>query len=357
MDTNGPKYTPLQSGVIRSALDAKLFHTYARLIALAWKHDFKRTDWLTEDDLVDAIGLDWSNVKRHLTQLKQAGLLAWDTDRKNGKRFSILEVRLEEGAKAQDCAPSSSGSYINHISQVDQLLPLAKAQDCALDTPEGILDPEAFKALRQAGIGETTAIELSNIPTVTVWYIRAMTAKARHDGVSNGALIYRIKEQWGAPDWCEQCGEFDGQHAGDCPTQAKRRAADAITQAAERERSARLPQPPAPAPMSAEMVEAGRVWEQTLGELQLQLPGATFTHWLRRTSAVRRENGTLVVCVPNTFALDMLEHRLRPMIERAVTGVAGQALEVRFVVTEGAWSSDLRTVIEKTGAFLSGDLR
>ena len=349
---DSPKYTPIQTGVITSDMDAKLFHTYARLITLAWQNDFKRTDWLSEGDLVSAIGLDWSTIKRHIAALKLAGLVAWDTDRKNGKRFFILELRLAKGAKGRFCAPSSGGSINIEISQTEGPLLPAKAQNCAL--PSGapssgprpasdILDPDAWQALREAGVGEPVRTRLSNLPTVTAWYIRAHAAQAKRDGVKIGALIHRIENDWPAPDWCEQCDGLDGQHAGDCPTQAERRAAEAIAEAAERERLANLPQPPVPPPMSVEMVEADAIWLQTLRDLQMQLAARSFSELLRSTAVVgREENGAFVVGVHTSSAQEILDRRLRPMIERAIADVAGHPIHLRFVVDAGH-TTDLRS--------------
>jgi hypothetical protein len=72
-------------------------------------------------------------------------------------------------------------------------------------------------------------------------------------------------------------------------------------------------------------------WDQVLDELQLQLPKATFDTWLKGTTA-QYAGDTLVITVANAYALDWLEHRLRPNIERAVAAVAGQPLQVTFTV-------------------------
>jgi DNA-binding Lrp family transcriptional regulator len=81
--------------------------------------------------------------------------------------------------------------------------------------------------------------------------------------------------------------------------------------------------------------EAGRLWEQVLGELQLELTRATFDTWLRPTRAVGREEGVLVVQVASVYAREWLESRLQGMVERALERVAGEPLRVRFVVGEG----------------------
>jgi len=77
-----------------------------------------------------------------------------------------------------------------------------------------------------------------------------------------------------------------------------------------------------------------QIWQTALGELQLQLTSATFNTWLGRTRLVAFEDGTFVVGVHNAYAQDWLEHRLAAMVKRTLHDVAGQAVEVRFVVCE-----------------------
>jgi len=323
-----PRYTPVST---RATLDLSLksewFQVYARLRALAWRHDYKNTDWLDANETADLLGMSWANVKRITAMLKEHQILDWRSDGRNKRRYFFVEVRLELGAKAQICAPSSSSGINTLISQEDPLLP-GKAQICALGS-DAVLDPEAWQAAREAGIGEPARTELSNLPTVTAWYIRAMAAQAKRDSISTGGLIYRMKNDWPAPEWCESCGGLDGEHTGSCPTQAERRAREAAElERAEEGRGA----PPNRPPMSADMQEADGVWERALGELQLQLTGATFDTWLSRTRVVSRENGTFTIGVHNGYAKDWLENRLIGMVNRTLTGVVGHSTNVRFVV-------------------------
>ncbi|MBM4422967.1 MAG: chromosomal replication initiator protein DnaA [Chloroflexi bacterium] len=75
-----------------------------------------------------------------------------------------------------------------------------------------------------------------------------------------------------------------------------------------------------------------QVWQAALGELQLQLTKSTFDTWLRDTSLLSYEDGVFVIGVENAYAKDWLENRLLSTIKRTLTGIAGRATEVRFVV-------------------------
>ncbi|MFQ5343749.1 MAG: DnaA N-terminal domain-containing protein, partial [Anaerolineae bacterium] len=74
------------------------------------------------------------------------------------------------------------------------------------------------------------------------------------------------------------------------------------------------------------------IWPQTLNDLRLQMPQATFDTWLKGATAALHGD-TLTVLVGNPFAQDWLERRLRPKIERAVAGIAGRPLDVVFSTT------------------------
>ncbi|MFP4343490.1 MAG: chromosomal replication initiator protein DnaA [Anaerolineales bacterium] len=79
-----------------------------------------------------------------------------------------------------------------------------------------------------------------------------------------------------------------------------------------------------------------KLWRATLGELELQMTRATFDTWLRDTRCLGLENGeTLVIGVKNGYAVEWLENRLQPIVQRTLQHIAGKSLETRFVVWEG----------------------
>jgi len=78
------------------------------------------------------------------------------------------------------------------------------------------------------------------------------------------------------------------------------------------------------------------IWQATLGELQLQMTKATFDTWLKNTSLISYEDGTFIVGVHNTYAKEWLENRLLSTIKRALTGIVGRSVEVKFVVRQRA---------------------
>ena len=58
-------------------------------------------------------------------------------------------------------------------------------------------------------------------------------------------------------------------------------------------------------------MQTEQVWHAVLGQLQMELPKATFETWVRETQLVTQEDGTFVVGAPNAYARDWLENRLK----------------------------------------------
>jgi len=73
-------------------------------------------------------------------------------------------------------------------------------------------------------------------------------------------------------------------------------------------------------------------WVAALGQLQMELPRASFDTWLRDAQLVGYREGVLEVGVENTYARDWLEDRLKSTVGRVLTGVVGEKMEVRYVV-------------------------
>ena len=83
-----------------------------------------------------------------------------------------------------------------------------------------------------------------------------------------------------------------------------------------------------------------QVWQAVLGQLQLDMPRATFDTWLRDTRPLTREDGAYVIGVENAYARDWLENRMQSTIKRALTGIVGHTVGLQFVV----WQAELDDV-------------
>ena len=77
------------------------------------------------------------------------------------------------------------------------------------------------------------------------------------------------------------------------------------------------------------------IWKAVLGELQLQLPRATFETWLRQTDGVAYDDHQFVVEAPTPFAVAWLERRMYHTIQKTVQKVTERPLDVIFRVRQG----------------------
>jgi len=78
-----------------------------------------------------------------------------------------------------------------------------------------------------------------------------------------------------------------------------------------------------------------QIWQAALGQLQLEIPKSTFDTWVRGTALLSQDEGAYVVGVSNAYAKDWLENRLHGTVKRTLSGLAGRAVDVRFVVAPG----------------------
>ncbi len=81
-----------------------------------------------------------------------------------------------------------------------------------------------------------------------------------------------------------------------------------------------------------EQFDPHAVWQMLLGELALQMPSATFNTWVRDTWVVAYEDGEFIIGLPNAYARDWLENRLRNKIKRSLSSLIHRSVQVQFLV-------------------------
>ncbi|MBK9124177.1 MAG: chromosomal replication initiator protein DnaA [Chloroflexi bacterium] len=78
------------------------------------------------------------------------------------------------------------------------------------------------------------------------------------------------------------------------------------------------------------MITPQDAWDTTYHQLQLQLDQAKFDTWVRDARFLRFDGDTFVVGVRNTFARDMLQHRLYRNVVRVLSDAWGKSATIRF---------------------------
>ncbi|MBW8010323.1 MAG: chromosomal replication initiator protein DnaA [Chloroflexi bacterium] len=79
-------------------------------------------------------------------------------------------------------------------------------------------------------------------------------------------------------------------------------------------------------------MDAKQAWQAVLGQLQMEMPKASFDTWVRDTEFIAFEDGSFIIGVQNTYARDWLDSRLTSTVSRLLTGMMNRTIEVSFSV-------------------------
>jgi chromosomal replication initiator protein len=90
-------------------------------------------------------------------------------------------------------------------------------------------------------------------------------------------------------------------------------------------------------------MNAEQAWQSVLGQLQMEMPRASFDTWVRDTKPVSYQDGTLTIGVRNAYARDWLESRLASTVSRLLVGIMNASVAVNFIVN----SNDPESVMEE----------
>ncbi len=77
-------------------------------------------------------------------------------------------------------------------------------------------------------------------------------------------------------------------------------------------------------------------WQAVLGQLQMEMPKASFETWVRDTKPVSFDSGVMTVAVRNAYARDWLDTRLANTVNRILMDATDSTVTVNFVVASSA---------------------
>jgi hypothetical protein len=115
-----PLFTPILTALILDrSMPAGLFHSYARLYAMAWRNNFQFTDPLDFDrELTQLLGIRRAQARQHLRLLRFARLLTWQSDGHN--RYVIQFPPPSESEKTDSDVVVVDSSYTDSESLQQQ---------------------------------------------------------------------------------------------------------------------------------------------------------------------------------------------------------------------------------------------
>jgi chromosomal replication initiator protein len=82
-------------------------------------------------------------------------------------------------------------------------------------------------------------------------------------------------------------------------------------------------------------MKAEQAWQAVIGQLQMDMPKASYETWVKDAQVVAYEDGAFIIGVPNAYARDWLESRLLSIVTRLLTGIMNRTVSVRFIVWQG----------------------
>jgi chromosomal replication initiator protein len=75
-----------------------------------------------------------------------------------------------------------------------------------------------------------------------------------------------------------------------------------------------------------------QAWQAVLGQIQIDMPKASYDTWMRNTEVVSYEDNVFIIGAPNAYARDWLESRLSSKIKRLLCGILNRTVNLRFIV-------------------------
>ena len=88
-------------------------------------------------------------------------------------------------------------------------------------------------------------------------------------------------------------------------------------------------------------MKAEQAWQSVLGQLQTEMPKASYDTWVRDTQVLSYDEGLLTIGVDNAYARDWLESRLASTVNRLMVGVMNRSVDVKFVVSSGVETAEV----------------
>ena len=86
--------------------------------------------------------------------------------------------------------------------------------------------------------------------------------------------------------------------------------------------------------MNLMIITPEQAWQMTLDQLRLEMSTADFDTWVSSAHFVAFGDGILTIGIPNAFGRDWLASRLSSTVNRLLTGILDQPVEVQFTVME-----------------------
>ena len=298
-----PSYVNMPVSVAYAEADDALIVTMTRILGLCWAYDYERTPVLTPEQLTEFTGRPRSTLYRHLKLLRE---MQWIRVDQAGRRIVIRPI------------------IVRNTQMVDRQAARAEVPGGELANGPG-LNEELLQALAEIGVENPKRSQLAGLDIDPLW-VQAWHLWTKHPHrrtLTNpvGNIIMKLESEERPPP------EF--LRAAEQELRLRRWAQEQE----QTDRDEGLDEQDKFDPEEDDLSEARRIWTRSLEELKLQMTRATFDTWLRGSEVVEADDGCLTIAVQHVHAVDWLQNRLLPVIERTVARHADGESKITFVVS------------------------
>jgi chromosomal replication initiator protein len=89
-----------------------------------------------------------------------------------------------------------------------------------------------------------------------------------------------------------------------------------------------------------------QLWQATLGELELCISKANFITWFKNTSIASKQDGQIVISVPNGFTKEWLKNKYHKEILKAIQNICPEVTTIEYKI--GQQSSGAATSLKES---------
>jgi hypothetical protein len=303
-----PSYVNTPVTIAYAEIDDALLVTMTRILGLCWAYDYERTPALTPEQLAGFTGRPRSTLYRHLKLLRE---IPWIRVDQVGRRMIIRPLIARRGMLVEKEADNMTDS-----------------------TGDPVCREALLQALADIGVENPKRSQLASLDIDPLW-VRGWHLWAKHphrQSLTNpvGNIILKLESGERPPDEFLRAAEREGAQTwlGQWDQESNDDGKDeALEDQGQLKREALLRDPEA----EDASAEARRIWTRSLEELRLQMTKATFDTWLRGSKVVGANDGHLTILVRHPHAVDWLQNRLLPVIERTVARHMDHRVKITFV--------------------------
>src|SRR3989344_235355 len=79
-------------------------------------------------------------------------------------------------------------------------------------------------------------------------------------------------------------------------------------------------------------MELEQLWQNALGEIELQVSKPNFMTWLKNSRLLDKQDGVVLVSLPNNFAKEWVENKYQKIILNALRNLDENTKKIQFTV-------------------------